>query len=86
MRAWFGMVFLWSAAAGLGSAVRFDFATEPVYLAWSKKMSAESVDSAQVYRFATLRLDYAAFASLRSDRKPARTSSERSRGCSHAAK
>jgi hypothetical protein len=51
-----------------------------------QKRSAESVDSAQVYLFATLSLDYAAFANLRSDRKPARISSERSRGCSHAAK
>ncbi len=30
--------------------------------------------------------DYAAFANLRSDLKPARTSSERNCGCSHAAK
>src|SRR5437764_7930733 len=33
-----------------------------------------------------LRRDYAAFASLRSDLKPARTSSEKSCGCSQAAK
>jgi hypothetical protein len=51
-----------------------------------KKKSAESIDSALVYRFATLTCNYAAMAIFRSDLKPTRISSEKSCGCSHAAK
>jgi len=51
-----------------------------------EQKSAESVHSAQGLSICALSRDYAAFATLRSDLKPARTSSERSWGCSHAAK
>src|ERR1700676_1362679 len=51
-----------------------------------KKKSGGPSTPPKVYRF-TLSRDYAAFAKFdRSDRKPARTSSERSWGCSNAAK
>src|SRR5438445_163596 len=51
-----------------------------------KKKSAESMDSAQGLSICALSSDYAALATLRSDLKPARTSSENSCGCSQAAK
>src|SRR5437879_845199 len=52
----------------------------------AKKKSAESMDSAQGLSICALSSDYAALATLRSDLKPARTSSENSCGCSQAAK
>jgi hypothetical protein len=55
-------------------------------LGQSKKRVRSPSTPHKVYRFA-LGCDYAAFAKFdRSDRKPARTSSERSWGCSNAAK
>ena len=51
-----------------------------------KKKSAESIHSAPGLSACALRRDYAAFATLRSDLKPVRTSSEKSCGCSQAAK
>jgi len=53
---------------------------------YKKKKRAESIDSARRLTICAPSRDYAAFAILRSDLKPARTSSEKSCGCSHAAK
>src|SRR5438270_633819 len=55
-------------------------------LSVQKKKSAEYTDSARDLSICAPSRDYAAIATLRSDLKPTRTSSERSFGCSHAAK